>query len=266
MDSVAISWDFTTRLKQIRATMCLREYNNAKSSSRECTGHKPYDPKGKGNSLEVVTVLRDPYERIVSGYLARFHSCPPMIQKTRVKAKKRGKGSAEQKGFGGAAYFDRNMKMSNAKFNEFARKNYKEGPASIEQYAKCVKGCQTNMLSGNNCGPGAGRGRGRKPKVVKALETLEKNVAFVGITERWNDTLLAWTSFFNTSMEDLVSVHARPSLARDPKDQTVSLPQEILKHLKLSGFKDHDDEVVHARANKMLDDQLEGMRMEAWRS
>eukprot|EP00286_Rhodomonas_abbreviata_P012070 CAMPEP_0181329304 /NCGR_PEP_ID=MMETSP1101-20121128/23231_1 /TAXON_ID=46948 /ORGANISM="Rhodomonas abbreviata, Strain Caron Lab Isolate" /LENGTH=183 /DNA_ID=CAMNT_0023438357 /DNA_START=194 /DNA_END=745 /DNA_ORIENTATION=+ len=144
-------------------------------------------------------------------------------------------------------HWDEIMEMSNAEFLQFVRENYAEGGASIHAFAQCVGGCQAAILSGfaplqDQCH----HPKKTKSEVLKeALRTLDQQVAFVGITDRWHETATLFLSLFGPDVQITKEseINVRPSILEDHQ-----LKHDVLETLKQSGYRDFVDEAVYSRA------------------
>mmetsp|Transcript_46310 Transcript_46310/g.108692 ORF Transcript_46310/g.108692 Transcript_46310/m.108692 type:complete len:358 (-) Transcript_46310:367-1440(-) len=210
--------------------------------------HEPVDThRGK-----IVTVVREPMSRIVSGYLYRFIGCKPMIHKYGVRSFKKDAPKKLRKLQ--HLYWDEVMEMDNNEFVTFVRENYAEGGAGILAYAKCVEGSQASILSG------FGRDHQNKSGLVEAaLQTLNEQVVFVGITDRWHETASLFLSLFgsNTTLTKESDTNVRPSIVTDN-----SLKNDVLDTLLQSGFHDLADEAVYAKAVEKFETLQQAARLE----
>jgi hypothetical protein len=116
-------------------------------------GHAPLP--NSANLSKWVTILRNPLERIASGFVHGFHDCVAMT--------------------------------SNKKTRSFPFPCSPVKDATVLLYADCVKGCMTRMLNGMDCGGAGGMSPGRHQEEI-AIRRLS-NFSFVGFTEDWETTI-----------------------------------------------------------------------------
>jgi len=121
------------------------------------SGHAPLS---EGVDLsKVVMMSRAPKQRIISGYFHNLHDCGPLQGKYKLLEN----GSP----WSVDGVVDREILM---------------------EYATCVQGCETNMLTGHEC---ASDIRDSQSYVQEALKRLPK-LGFVGLTAHWDSTVCLW--------------------------------------------------------------------------
>ncbi|KAI8114578.1 hypothetical protein M9434_002699 [Picochlorum sp. BPE23] len=195
---------------------------------------------------DVITFLRKPTDRIVSGLLDGFHSCnmssfaakyPWLYPGVRNPANVMGH-------------------RPNYTYM-FEEADEKIVVAIVKYYWNCVAGCATKMILGEWCGdvpyplsPSKYQGTPVMSlgKVDLALERLNK-FAFIGLTGRWNESVHLWQRLFGGSYSDTVYDNTRPSKFSRYYDILLNM---IQKH----GLTDEADEIMYrfaeARMNALL--------------
>ena len=202
--------------------------------SRFGNGHAPVDVASLGAATRVVTVLREPLSRLVSGLAHNFHDCFPMQEALGVR--EHDPRHVACNGGGRLTY------ASCPKGRPCARPAPLPDDA-VARYARCVRGCQVNLLTGAWCGtrpltkprvlpalpvsrPGAPRLRSdrfpeatlglrrrhpphhdptdaetaRAVAAVSAFGDPASPVAFVGLTDRWRDTVRLFGAVFKVDI------------------------------------------------------------------
>jgi len=135
------------------------------------SGHGPLSETGSKMLKNVVVMVRDPTQRILSGYYARpeepLHDCPRLRQKYHCKSHGRCDGDIKRAG----------KLITN--------------PDVIPpvEYAECVQNCATNMLTGSPCASTD------PPDVYLAVANLKK-MGFVGLTGEWELSVCLWHAKF----------------------------------------------------------------------
>lgn len=191
---------------------------------------------------DVVTFLREPRERIVSGILDGFHSCNMSFFAAKYPwLYPRVKNPADVMGhFPNYAYL----------FNKADRKIV---VAIVKYYWNCVAGCATKMILGEWCGdvpynipwsknedaPGMSLA-----KVDLALERLDK-FAFIGLTGRWNESVHLWQRLYGGRYSDAVYDNMRPS--KFPRYHGI-----LLKIIQKHGLTDEADEIMYRFAESRM--------------
>jgi len=125
-----------------------------------------------GDPSNLVFLLRDPIERIVSGYFHNYHDCGRL-----------------QKSYGISPH-----SQSAAKF---LRAQVEAVEGGIVDYSSCVNGCAVNMLNGRKCGS-------RKPnkREVSLAMNRTQNAAFVGLTGSWEETIELFLRIFDVNFRE----------------------------------------------------------------
>lgn len=153
------------------------------------SGHHPV-PKDEAikHSGRLVTMLRRPRDRIVSGFLHDFHDC----KDTPVPIKREGLGPPTDNSHVYQQLFQNKQNLSNA----------------LVQYFDCVEGCSVKQLTGRNCGS---LPRPAANDINRAAKMLN-NFGFIGITEEWEKTVDLWSKMFGGEYNrDALLHNSRPS-------------------------------------------------------
>eukprot|EP00286_Rhodomonas_abbreviata_P028464 CAMPEP_0181298378 /NCGR_PEP_ID=MMETSP1101-20121128/5748_1 /TAXON_ID=46948 /ORGANISM="Rhodomonas abbreviata, Strain Caron Lab Isolate" /LENGTH=407 /DNA_ID=CAMNT_0023403391 /DNA_START=354 /DNA_END=1573 /DNA_ORIENTATION=- len=255
-DHVFPRTDFHSNELQSSAEQCL-------SNFRRWGSHRPVPVRKVLEERTILSIVREPLSRIVSGYFHRMMSCETIDQQYGIRKRKEGASNVPDKPQ--SLNWDNEMEMSNEDYLKFVRENYAQGNASILAYAKCVEGCQANLLSGfGRCGDR--KNEALEPEQQKlrdirrvraALRTLNNRVLFVGLTDRWHETSSLFLSLFDIQPHNVPSSNVRPSIINSS-----SLQDEVLETLKQSGFRDFADEVVYSRATQMFETLLQAVTMD----
>lgn len=117
----------------------------------------------------------------------------------------------------------------------------------FRRYAECVRGCATNMLTGRTCGAGAPPPHAPE----RALALLRTQFAFVGITERWNETQDLWQALFGGVYPSGVRGMVRTSPFAAFRSTFEGWARELV---------DDADEVLYAAARQWFEQRLSAVR------
>jgi len=85
-------------------------------------------------------------------------------------------------------------------------------------YWECVKGCATRMVLGKPCGRN-GNSLEKKPPLFGSLTALDVKVAieriqrfaFVGLNDRWTESMALWECTFGGEYSEYILTNTRPS-------------------------------------------------------
>jgi len=153
-------------------------------------------------TARVVTMLRQPTVRTVSGLQHNFHDCFPLQEEL---------GAREYDGrrlvscSGDEVFYESNGKGTSA------RGKHPLTPEIALRYAMCVKGCMINMMNGKWCGtqpftkPHPPHHIPTDAETAVAVTAVAEfgmpasQIAFVGITDRWRDTITLFGHLFGVS-------------------------------------------------------------------
>ncbi|KAJ1622425.1 hypothetical protein T492DRAFT_1126765 [Pavlovales sp. CCMP2436] len=143
--------------------------------------------------VSIVSFLRDPLNRTISGYFHGLHNCQQMW-----------KGTKEEH------WRDPTSRFS----SELRQRAWVDiETATVLEYADCVSGCATRMLTGLTCGwfkeasaePMTLRGPATprqklalEVRILEAVQRVREELAFVGISERWDASTTMMWNFFRT--------------------------------------------------------------------
>jgi len=134
------------------------------------SGHEPLDPTMSDESLsKVVMMVREPNARISSGYMHNLHDCFPLQKKYNIK------------------HQDAQPWQPDGELD----------PSILEEYARCVHSCMTNMLIGHSCAYYRGEPSEEQQSLDReaALARLPK-LGFVGLTDQWDLSVCLWHAKF----------------------------------------------------------------------
>jgi hypothetical protein len=178
------------------------------------SGHNPLPPSTKGRSTAIVTILREPTSRIVSGYFHNLHDCVPLKREVHI---------TENSDIG-------LFRNQTARALVYGADGVRAD--MLLRYARCVSACQTRMLIGMPCGMGTDellsgyehssidrrnvsslRGEARS-MVGRALERVRRDVAFIGVTERFTESVRSLSAFLQVPVLPRIDyANTRPSFA-----------------------------------------------------
>lgn len=148
---------------------------------------------------DVVTFLRDPLNRTISAFLDNFHSCnmSTMARKyawlyPNIRNPARVMGAPPN-------------------YTRLFLESHSDSLVDIVKYYwTCVQGCATRMIVGEWCGNILDQEPMTVAKVHAAVARLQK-FAFIGITDRWNDSVNLWRHLFGGHYSKSVYKNTRPS-------------------------------------------------------
>jgi len=140
----------------------------------------------------VVTMLRHPVERIISGFLHDLHDCSsPDLKGIRPRMP--------------------NGYLSQEIFKPDFRPHLEKYFVS---YWLCVQGCATRMILGATCGDNFRKKPLILPHVNEALKRMEK-FAFVGIQEKWDDSIKKFKEQYGGNYSNFVYINNRKTRLSD---------------------------------------------------
>lgn len=190
------------------------------SFARFLHGHEFVKPQDRVQwKRHFVSVVREPIDRIISGFLHNLHDCRAMQKELGVQRDPR----------------------------EGERWQYLEHKELIIPYAECVRGFAARMLTG------ARPKQVRKEKAAVmglALEMIQEDFAFIGLTDRWNETVCLWQTKFGGRYTTETFSNCRPS------GEESAVVEELRQVLVNASFSDAVDEAIYAMAKKMFEDEL----------
>eukprot|EP00890_Picochlorum_soloecismus_P005351 jgi/Picsp_1/5817/NSC_03176-R1_hypothetical protein PTSG_09898 [Salpingoeca sp. ATCC 50818] len=169
------------------------------------SGHEPLPSKLSpdfNETIDIVTFLRNPLDRIISGFLHNFHDCDMrrmarnftwLFPGTELKDTLPGRTSPNYTAL-------------------FSNEHTEDLKTMYEFYWECVKGCATRMILGKPCGTSNSLGE-------KSLTTLDVKVAveriqrfaFVGLNDRWKESMTLWECMFGGKYSEYILTNTRPS-------------------------------------------------------
>lgn len=205
------------------------------------SGHFPLPKlnKSKNSSIEdvfmmqndVVTFLRNPKERMVSSVLDNFHSCnmstmaaiyPWLYPNIRNPARVMGH-------------------VPN--YSNLFHESHRESLVKIIKYFwKCVEGCATRMVLGSWCEhDGVPLTLSKIDSAIARLDSF----AFIGLTDRWNESVDLWRRLFGGDYSDRVYSNTNPSK---------NAPYEIIVQdiIEKEGLVDEADSILYRFAESRM--------------
>jgi hypothetical protein len=219
----------------------------------------------------VVSMFRDPKKRLASGFVHDFKTCEHMqhdgfsslevcdvlLKKRRTNAESAGDSNDTPRQLEGDM-----VELGDVSTGEQVdvgsrqRLTLHQARGMVERYARCIVGCQTNMMTGKRCGEVKHEETSTPEydRLNHAIAKLER-LAFVGITERWSDSMCLWMENFklydgNQFDPCKIGMNVRPS-----KD--ASCEQAIHEHLDKIKWHDAFDEALFANVTVLFDKRLQ---------
>mmetsp|Transcript_100311 Transcript_100311/g.284165 ORF Transcript_100311/g.284165 Transcript_100311/m.284165 type:complete len:318 (+) Transcript_100311:62-1015(+) len=116
---------------------------------------------------------------------------------------------------------------------------YRNKKASIGEYARHMSGCATRMIIGRQCG----EGNISHEDVSEAIQVVEKEFAFVGLTEEWELTVCLFHRMFGGSCNQREFLNVRPGTNYTEQGYNTSV---------LGGYRDEFDGRLHEAAVKIF--------------
>lgn len=182
--------------------------------TRFASGHSPLPgdtDEAFWENNNVVSFLRDPMERIISGFLHNFHTCGdyqlmnlPFLVNYRTES--------------GQLNFT----------SLFSDQNRADLQEAYRVYWNCVRGCATKMILGSTCGDNYSDN-----STLDSVHAIPESVnrllkfAFVGLTDEWERSVQLWRSLFGGNFSDVVYLNTRPSQHSEYKYILRSITQEM---------------------------------------
>lgn len=166
----------------------------------------------------IVTFLRHPNERIPSGFLHNFHDC--MVDELALKY---------------AWLFPREQVLAqDASSPDYARLFHESNRENLTDiftyYWRCVEGCASRMVLGYPCGNNFSRPKVTfTPSLFRSVAWRLDRFAFIGLTERWEESTFLWRSVYGGNYSELILENTRPSERSEYK----SILRELVNDLGL---------------------------------
>ena len=249
---------FNTILKESRITL-----------RRGHQDHSPLVPPAAHPEWVFAILLREPNERLASGFLHDAHGCADTQETVRKLA---GQSVNLQARPHSSGFPSIKCDQLNGLYVHSPNGTIVSTPDSIVlNYAQCVEGCTANMLSGKQCNDASELPRGyrrskphkrRVPKrtpldrrkdleaaSAQALTVLKEHIDFIGFTSNWNQTVCRWVRFLGIEHQDLstsVLANTRPSRSKGCN----AFVQSVLQR---TGWKDAIDEAVFKVARGIVE-------------
>jgi len=183
------------------------------SFARFDSGHEPLLTQDLiPQAGHIVTSLRKPIARIVSGFLHNAHDCAKM-QRDNGLRENRGLWLADKKSI---------------------TEDMKE---DLLEYAMCVDGCATKLISGVHCGDATPPAT--ENQVAYAISALD-SFGFVGISDFWEQSMCLWDAMF------VGTYQAKFTLASERQAHNPELEKKLRQVLFDADWKDTDEHVYRA--------------------
>jgi len=205
--------------------------------------HQPTKPGLLGYTADqnsrftIATMVRDPMVRMASGFTHSYHDCRKM-EKSRFKTRPKDVCAVLE---------DENADPTKVE----------EMEKVVLMYANCVRGCQTRMATGKGCArnkPGDNEDAAAEAKRTELAIRKIQDFAFLGITDRWHQSLCLFSHHFprpsgaNYSIDNL-NRNTRPS-------HHASCNPQVQKVLEKHGFSDEMDGPFFAAARQLFEQRL----------
>lgn len=133
------------------------------------SGHQPLTLTAKEDISHAVVMIREPTQRILSGFYNDFHDCSRLRDVYNCKTSE----------LTGHLRCDGDLELPDGRTVRDAQ------AISPISYAKCVENCTANMLTGRYCGQ-------KGPANVKAAVDRIHKMGFVGLTDEWALSVCLW--------------------------------------------------------------------------
>jgi len=155
------------------------------------SGHGPM-PKNLPSSFWLennpVTILRQPETRIISGFLHNIHDC-----------------AGKRSGLPPGALQINSKYLNESVILGVDKRNLTQ---LFKEYWRCVEGCATHMLLGEDCGNNHDKDRVTLDKVQEAI-SISSRFAFIGLQERWAESAVLWQKLYGGDFSDAILVNTR---------------------------------------------------------
>mmetsp|Transcript_18149 Transcript_18149/g.52104 ORF Transcript_18149/g.52104 Transcript_18149/m.52104 type:complete len:430 (+) Transcript_18149:3542-4831(+) len=230
--------------------VAVRDYHDNESCTRNLHFyHRPLKKKvdyghrdSSSDTVEnVVTILRDPVDRIASGFVHKKHDCESLSGPSTEEVCN-AILSAEE---GGVEGFELTIKPTISR---------EAAMAHVEEYAYCVEGCAARMASGLACSHLKKKLDGNDTVVLKRSLSKIKRFAYVGVMERWEESMCLWKNMFPRGggrefPTAEINKNVRPS-------RNHICVNAIVKHLRTTGFRDMLDDALYEAAKERFEADL----------
>jgi hypothetical protein len=193
---------------------------------RFSSGHDPLPANLEhefSQSIDVVTFLRSPDERIISGFLHNFHDCDMSSVA------------------GNYSWFHPKKTNYATLFSE----EHREDLARLYQfYWGCVKGCATSMMLGQKCGFHSGDRSPSPYEIETAMKRVEQ-FAFVGLNDKWEESMRLWQCMFGGEYSQSIMENNRPSAHSNLKPVLRNLTRAL-------NLRDEADDILYLYAESQF--------------
>ncbi|CAM9517467.1 unnamed protein product, partial [Phaeothamnion confervicola] len=175
----------------------------------------------------IAMMVRDPVERLVSGFLHNFHDCPEMHSLY----------SVDPDGLPWYSVPSGPWEGNSAELDHM-----------LFQYGTCVEGCTVKQINGRECLMDSSR-RPLEEEIELALNVVAK-IGFIGITGRWEESVSLWRRMFGGNYSSAVLGNTRPSNQGD-------LRRRLSQRLRESGWRDYADDAFFAAAERVFNERMQ---------
>jgi hypothetical protein len=192
---------------------------NSSKFKRFVSGHDPLDVREDADLAHVVMMVREPSQRVLSGYFNDLHACPDLRVKYNCHES------------GGAYTCDGDAANENG--------GMVRDPEAIPplEYAKCVENCTSNMMTGRFCSDSG------PVNVDQALRTVSR-LGFVGLSEKWELSICLWHKRFGGRMVPAELERLRPGVVRSVMGRNGTYNVDSL----LGSWSSNSDKLVYEAA------------------
>jgi hypothetical protein len=170
------------------------------------TGHVPLSGLEDDQLGHVVVMVRDPSQRVLSGYYHDLHDCWDLRRKHGCKVSDSGHYTCD-----GDIEMDDGRVLRNPDV------------ISPVEYGKCVENCTSNMLTGRFCGDSG-------PADVQRAMSVIDQLGFVGLADEWALSLCLWHKRFGGQLLPAELMSMRPEEVDGSKSSEHYDPDTLLGH------------------------------------
>eukprot|EP00890_Picochlorum_soloecismus_P003922 jgi/Picsp_1/4530/NSC_06751-R1_hypothetical protein PTSG_09898 [Salpingoeca sp. ATCC 50818] len=186
---------------------------------RFASGHAPLPANLKydfNQTLDIVTLLRNPVDRIISGFLHNFHDCNMYSMATNYSWL-----------FPGISPKDVKAGRTSPNYTALFSEEHQEDLKNLYQfYWNCVRGCAARMILGQGCGNNGGGNSVSVHDIETAIERI-KRFAFIGLNNQWERSMRLWQCMFGGEYSKHIMMNTRPSAHSLLKDTLYKLTRRL---------------------------------------
>ena len=161
-----------------------KDFPCAKSIKPGHVGLKPNRDLSK-----VVTIMRNPLDRMISGFLHNLHDCNSLQKRLSID-----EHDEPAEVMGGICSEIRTVIQNSTQQDSKERQKVRDRVHKIvSEYMGCVRGCSVNMIMGGD--------KCKRPKTdyddwsIKVDQRIE-SLAYVGVTDEWEKSMCLWKQTF----------------------------------------------------------------------